>query len=55
MFSQKVVMFHFSLKCYENRSTETSAVDKSLRMDLTELEKKMLDTQHVIEVRGKVM
>lgn len=30
-----------------------SAVDKSLRLDLTDLEKQMLDTQHVIEVRGK--
>ncbi|XP_065940226.1 uncharacterized protein [Magallana gigas] len=42
-----------SLKCYENRSKEMSAVDKSLRLDLTDLEKQMLDTQHVIEVRGK--
>lgn len=32
-----------------------SALDKSLRLELTDLEKQMLDTQHVIEVRGKVL
>ena len=48
-------MFHFSLKCYEKRSKEISDIDKSLRIDLTDLEKKMLETQEIIEVRGKVM
>ncbi|XP_063403047.1 centromere protein F-like [Mytilus trossulus] len=42
-----------SLECYRKRSTSVSETDISLRQQLTTLEKKMLQTQELVELRGK--
>lgn len=37
------------------RSTSVDETDLSLRTELTKLEKKLLETQELVEVRGKVI
>lgn len=46
--------FQSSLDYYRKRSTSITESDMSLRQQLSTLEKKMLQTQELVEIRGKV-
>lgn len=52
----KKFSFYFgSLHTYQKRSREADETDLSLREELTKLEKILLKTQELVEVRGKVI
>lgn len=44
----------YSIKGYKDRSTEVDDVELSLRDHYTDLEREMLKSQHLVEIRGKV-
>lgn len=44
----------FSVKDYLSRTKGSTSIDAAMRADLTKLEQSLLDTQEVLETRGKV-
>ena len=47
------IAIHFRLKSYSNRKKGLSAIDTEM-MDLTDFERRLAETQEVIEIRGQV-
>ncbi|XP_033759137.1 glutamic acid-rich protein-like [Pecten maximus] len=54
-FSNSKGTFFFRLQSYASRSKGLDAVDESLAADLSEVEKKLLETQDLMKVRGKML
>ena len=49
-----ILVFFFRVDAYHNRSTELDEADLALRGDLTDYEKHLVESQDLVEIRGKV-
>lgn len=54
MGNAEIFICCFSLEYYKNRSITVSETDLTLRQKLSALEKKMVESQELIEIGGKV-
>ena len=53
--TEKYILVFFSrVDAYHNRSTELDEADLALRGDLTDYEKHLVESQDLVEIRGKV-